>query len=117
MRKDNEGNVFEDIPEISKDRIFLFKGEEGMSGPETTTEELDEFIRSCRPGPNQATTIKKFNYADYLETAKNTSNKDLQNVANNEIEALKRALENGDAQVAEMMKRNQEDRKTAQSRL
>ena len=88
-----------------------------MSGPETTTEELDEFIRSCRPGPNQATTIKKFNYADYLETAKNTSNKDLQNVANNEIEALKRALENGDAQVAEMMKRNQEDRKTAQSRL
>ena len=89
MRKDREGNLFEGIPEISKDRIFFFKGEDGYTD-ETTTEELVGFVRRCMP--EQATTIKEFNYASYLETAKNSSNKDLQHVANTEIEELKRAI-------------------------
>ena len=88
MRKDHEGNLFEGIPEISQDRIFFFKGEEGMSGPETTTEELVEFVNSCMPQPEQATSIKHFDYTSYMETAKSSSNKDLQNVMNSEIEEL-----------------------------
>ena len=67
--------------------------------------------------PKQATSIKEFNYASYLETAKNSCNKDLQNVANDEIEELKRAIENGEAKIATMKNRNQEDRETAQRRL
>ena len=88
VRKDHEGNLFEGIPEIGQDRIFFFKGEEGMSGPETTTEELVEFVRYCMPQPQQAATIKHFDYSSYMETAKNSCNKDLQNIANAEIEEL-----------------------------
>ena len=106
VRKDDEGNVFEGIPELPQERFFLFNGEEGLSGPETTTAELNEFIHSCMPEqPEQATTIQHFNYAAYLETAKNSCNKDLQQVANEEIDALKKQLEDAAEVEAQMRER------------
>ena len=77
VRKDDEGNVIEGIPELPQERFFLFNGEEGYT-PETSTMEINEFIRSCMPQQQeQATSIQQFNYAAYLETAKNGCNKDL----------------------------------------
>ena len=72
----------------------MFRGEDGMGGPETTTEELSQFIVSCLPPPNQATRVKKFNYKDYLQTAQQSGNSELVNAANKELELLKKALEN-----------------------
>ena len=55
--------------------------------------------------PEQATTIQRFNYAAYLETAKNSCNKDLQQVANEEIDALKKQLEDAAEVEAQMRER------------
>ena len=71
----------------------MFRGEDGMAGPETTTEELSQFIVSCLPPPNQATRVKKFNYKDYLQTAAQSGNSELVKAANKELELLKKAIE------------------------
>ena len=89
MRTDANGNAIDGIPEVPKDRIFFFNGADGLGGPETTTDELVDFIRECLPSQEKATRVNQFNYADYLETAKNSSNPDLQRAAEEETKLLK----------------------------
>ena len=43
--------------------------------------------------PEKATTIQRFDYKAYLETAQNGVNKDLKEIAKQEIEALKKQIE------------------------
>ena len=71
-----DGKTIEGIPEVPKDRIFLFRGEDGYS-PKTTTDELVQFIRHCMPPPEHACRIKRFDYRSYLNTIKNSGNYDL----------------------------------------
>ena len=53
-----------------------------MAGDETTSEEIAEFIRSCIPADAPPTSVKNFDYGEYLNTAKNSGNADLQVAAN-----------------------------------
>lgn len=48
-----------------------------MAGPETTTDELAQFITSCLPPPEKATRVKKFDYKKYIQTAKQSGNAEL----------------------------------------
>ena len=71
----------------------MFRGEAGYQ-PETTTEEISQFIVSCLPPPNQGTTVKKFNYKDYLKTAEQSGNSGLIKAAYAELELPRKALDN-----------------------
>ena len=75
------------------ERFFLFNGEDGFKD-ETTTEEINEFIHSCMPRqPQQATTIQHFDYRAYQESCLNGINKDLKEIAKQEIKALQERIE------------------------
>ena len=41
------------MPEVAKERIFLFKGEDGQGGTATTHNELADFIRSIIPAKEE----------------------------------------------------------------
>ena len=41
----------EGLPEITSNRIFLFKGKKGQGGEMTTTEEITKWIRGNLPPP------------------------------------------------------------------
>ena len=53
------------IPEIPKDRIFFFKGEEGWT-PETTSQEFTQFVRKCLRTSKQAADFNHFNLDNYM---------------------------------------------------
>ena len=64
------------FPEIPKERIFMFKGEDkDANNPETTTQEINQFILNNIP--DEANATKKFNYAKYLISMKCSNNSDM----------------------------------------
>ena len=65
-----------------------------MVDPATTTQEISQFIISCLPLPDSATSVKTFNYTEYLVNAKQCGNADFVAAANEEIRMLKEAIEN-----------------------
>ena len=48
-----------------------------MNGPATTTQELSQFITSCLPPPDRATSVKNFSYTNYLVDARDCGNADI----------------------------------------
>ena len=63
-----------------------------MAGEATTTEELAQFITNCIPANAPPTSVKTFDYGEYLNTAKNSGNVDLIASVNTELELLKKTL-------------------------
>ena len=59
LRLSKKGKETTNIPAVPKERIFMYKGEEGFT-PETTTLEINKFIASCLPDGLEATKIKEF---------------------------------------------------------
>ena len=53
------------IPEIPKNRIFFFNGEDGYT-PETTSEELSQFVRQCLRTSMQASDFNHFDIDSYM---------------------------------------------------
>ena len=117
LRGSRSGKYLKGIPEVPTNRIFLFNGEDGYNSPMTTTQEINQFILSCLPEPEQATEIKKFEYEDYLVTAANTFNPELQKAAMEEIEQLKDQLNNMNETISAMALRHQESMDKAHERF
>ena len=57
----------EDLPQIPKERMFLFKGRDKGQQKATTTEELQLWITSMLPPAGEHTIAKPFNNDDFLE--------------------------------------------------
>ena len=48
-----------DLPTMSGDRIFLFKGKSGQGGAETTHDEIKNWIKSKVPPVRERAAVKK----------------------------------------------------------
>ena len=64
------------MPEIAKDRIFLFKGQDGQGGSKTTHEELSSWIKSIIV-PEQAATIQAINYEELVADGMASGNQEM----------------------------------------
>ena len=62
--KSKSAQAVEGIPTVPKERIYMFRGEDRVDGtPETSTEEINEFIMRNIPRREDATETKNFSYA------------------------------------------------------
>ena len=68
------------MPPIPKERIYMFRGDEGNNQRETTTDEINSFIVQNLKS-QKATNQKVFSYPDYLISAKNSRNEDMRAAA------------------------------------
>ena len=55
-----------DLPEMTADRIFLFRGKDGQGGAETTHEELKNWITSKLPPIEGRAEVKNVDYDKYI---------------------------------------------------
>ena len=76
------------MPEITGDRIFLFKGRDGQGGAETTHEELKNWITSKLPPIEKRAGVNNVDYDKYISEALNSENEARANEAKKEVEAL-----------------------------
>lgn len=78
----------EEMPELSQDRIFLFKAVDGQGGAATTNEEITSWIQSMLPPLEHATHAKEFKYDDYCVNASNSQNENVRLGLANELKLL-----------------------------
>ena len=61
------------MPEISKDRIFLFKGKDGFKEKQTSNEEINGWVQSLIV-PEEAAQMQSVDYSDLVADAMDSSN-------------------------------------------
>ena len=63
-----------DLPVMTGDRIFLFKGRDGQGGAETTHEEIKYWITSKLPPIEERASVINFDWDKYISEAGNSEN-------------------------------------------
>lgn len=56
----NEGLNMTDLPKMTQERIFLFRGKDGQGGQMTTHSELARWVKSMLPKSEQNSRVKQF---------------------------------------------------------
>ena len=89
------------MPAVAKERIFLFKGEDGQGGTATTHNELVDFIRSIIPAKEEQARLAQVDFAEFVNNGIDSQNALLKEAIEDLVASMKLQNENLMAQLAQ----------------
>ena len=76
------------MPEVSKDRIFLFKGKDGQGGLSTPHAEIKSWVKNLIV-PEQAAQIQRLDYEELVADAMASNNQQMKEAFTEIVEMRK----------------------------